>query len=85
MTTTQARSKLKAAGILTDKNKDRIVIRRGVEIEVNPHKNGGNALASRVARCLGLGGYKTGYGSWIYREGYRSLGDWNDRTSLHHR
>ena len=31
-----------------------------------------------------LGGYRTGYGSWILRPGYKPMGDWNDKSSQWH-
>lgn len=31
-----------------------------------------------------VGGYSTGWGGWVLRPNYESLGDWNDRTSRHH-
>lgn len=35
-------------------------------------------LVSRV------GGYRTGYGSWVLRPGTIEMGDWNDQTSRWH-
>jgi len=30
------------------------------------------------------GGYRTGYGGWVFSPDYKDKGDWNDRTSPHH-
>jgi hypothetical protein len=31
-----------------------------------------------------VGGYQTGYGAWVLRPNYESLGDWNDKSSRWH-
>jgi hypothetical protein len=36
------------------------------------------------AAVQALGGYKTGYDSWILRPGYEPSGDWNDKSSTCH-
>ena len=36
------------------------------------------------AEGITLGGYRTGYGAWVLRQGYESKGDWNDSSSRHH-
>lgn len=36
------------------------------------------------ANVAEVGGFKTGYGSWILRPGYQCQGDWNDRSSRCH-
>lgn len=36
------------------------------------------------ATVCALGGYRTGYGSWILRPGYEGNGDWNDKSSRWH-
>jgi hypothetical protein len=41
-------------------------------------------LKQRVISILKVGGFKTGYGSWILREDYQSPGDWNDKASRWH-
>jgi hypothetical protein len=32
----------------------------------------------------GVGGYTTGYGSVVLKPGYKSKGDWNDKSSAWH-
>lgn len=44
-----------------------------------------DAARKRVRKAIqGLGGYKTGYGSWILSANYESPGDWNDKSSRCH-
>lgn len=39
----------------------------------------------KAAKILGSGaGYKTGYGSWVMRPGYRGKGDYMDKGSAWH-
>lgn len=40
--------------------------------------------AQKFMEKTGWGGYKTGYDSWVVREGYKASGDWNNRASRHH-
>ncbi len=31
-----------------------------------------------------VGGYKTGWGGWVLKPGYKSKGDWSDKSSRWH-
>ena len=47
-------------------------------------KNDRDKKAWEKALGLSLGGYVTGYGSWMLSPNYQSSGDWNDPSSRHH-
>lgn len=47
-------------------------------------KNDRDKRAWEKALGFGLGGYVTGYGSWMLSPSYQSSGDWNDPSSRHH-
>ncbi len=37
-----------------------------------------------TSKVVKVGGFKTGYGSYMLRPGYLALGDWNDSSSRNH-
>ena len=45
-----------------------------------------NERAKKVVEKVipGLGGYRSGHGSWVLSQTYQSKGDWNDPSSRHH-
>jgi len=53
------------------------------EVEV-PDEKAKNKLFRVLPKDAGIGGYKTGYGAWVLRPGYQSMGDWNDPSSRWH-
>lgn len=84
MTAKQIEKKLQPfLATLSRKSQGRITMATD-EVEVQPGINGSDALAKRVSKFLGWGGYRTGYGAWVFSPGYQSNGDWNDKSSRWH-
>jgi len=55
---------------------------RGADWEVElPDEKQMRAFQRKVAR---VGGFRTGYGGWILRPGYKMMGEWNDPSARHH-
>lgn len=88
MTPRQIKTKLEKAGF----NMDCIVNVKGDEVEILAKNKKGevsqtltNKAKNDAYKILGFsGGYKTGCGSWVIRNNYESLGDFNDKASKHH-
>jgi len=76
LTKRQVVSAMRKAGIVGE------VRGRGSAWEVElPDERAKNAFQKHVTR---VGGFKTGYGAWILRPGYKSMGEWGDPGSRWH-
>ena len=76
MTKTQIKKAMEAANITGD------LTGKGAEWEVElPTDAAKNKFKRLVCKA---GGFQTGYGSWILRPDYSSLGCWNDKSSAFH-
>jgi len=75
-------SKSQVQKLLQDKGIPGEVRGSGANWEVElPDEKAQKAFSKLVP---GVGGYKTGYGAWIMKPGYKDRGDPNDPSSRHH-
>lgn len=88
MTPNQIKQKLKKAGF----NMDCVVNVKANEVELLAKNKKGdvsqtitNKVKNEAYKILGFsGGFKTGCGSWVIRNDYEPLGDFNCTSSKHH-
>ncbi len=79
MTLRQLKSLLRKHGIQGE------VSGRGTDWEVEvPDEATMNALEKVMPHGVGLGGYRSGHGSWVLSQNHKPSGDWNDPSSRHH-
>lgn len=87
MTTKQIFKKLEAANITTA---HLTISKNEVEVFIpSPHGQWADSsktktLARKICKVLGFGGYSCAHGGWVLEPSPLSLGDWNDRSSIHH-
>jgi len=86
MTRTQIAKALKNANISTDG----VEIRKD-EIEICVNTKSGEfsqrlteAKMNKIAKALGWGGYRCGYGGWVLQATTIDMGEYNDKSSRWH-
>lgn len=55
-----------------------------IEIYVEDDYDATEKLSDKIGSILHWGGFRMGSGAWLLREGYRSSGDWTDKSSEWH-
>ena len=77
---TKAGISMKGVTIISTSEVEVAVIGRGGEVSENATRR----QVSKVGKALGYGGFRCGHGGWVLRKGYRSQGDFNDKSSAWH-
>lgn len=88
MTKSQILKILKSSGFdmenIVSVSKDEIEIGAGGDESQFDRKKTDKAIKAMRDAGLLWGGYYTGYNSFVARNNYKSLGEWNDTASAHH-